>query len=121
MEKLIQFKLPFSFENAGEPDIELDGADIVVTFKDEYLYPFLKILLGDYIAYKWQMVKTFTELDKAGKCYRIKNSEWLKEHVRQDIIHPDDQYCHYKFNFKDSQLEVLALDIDLIYQKAESV
>ena len=112
MEQLIQFQLPCNFESAGEPSIQLDGADIRVIFRDESLYPFLQIFLGDYVAYKWQMAKTLTEHEKVGECYQVLNSKWLQEHVSQDVVNPEDGNYHYKLIFRDSQLEVLALGID---------
>lgn len=112
MEKLIQLKLPCNFEKAGEPTIELDGADIRIIFRDEISSPFMQIFLGDYIAYKWQMAKTLSEQEKVGECYQVLNSNWLQEHINKDVVNPEDEYYHYKLIFKDSQLEVLALGIN---------
>jgi bisphosphoglycerate-independent phosphoglycerate mutase (AlkP superfamily) len=98
----------FSTADAEYPDIRMEEGDLVLRFKD-WRGEEIEAFFSDVIAFKWQMIETFSEGEEYDRSHEILHSEWLAAHVAQSCIAETEEYKHYKFNFNGcGQLEVLA-------------
>ncbi|PCJ55341.1 MAG: hypothetical protein COA79_21095 [Planctomycetota bacterium] len=101
----------FSTADAEYPEIIIESNGIVLKFVD-WQENKVEILFAEAVAYKWQTIETLIEGEADDCSHIIEDSEWVNEHINQDIIGPNDNYIHYKLNFNSTgQFEVISANL----------
>jgi len=103
-------KLSFSTADAEYPEIHQENGGVILRFID-WQERNIEVLFIDAIAHKWHMIEFFLEGERNDSIYKILDSNWLAEHLNQEVIRSMDKYKHFKFNFnRCGQFEILATE-----------
>ncbi|WP_431685658.1 hypothetical protein [Hahella sp. NBU794] len=98
-----------SFSTADAEDLKIysENGELTLHYQD-WREQKVEICFNDVVAYQWSEAMELLDGERDDSCYEICDSEWIKLHCDQGLMH-EKSHRHYKFNFNDTgQLEVLA-------------
>lgn len=107
---------PFSVADGENPKFDYTGDELYLSFIDWHEEE-VRVLFKDCVAVKWQNADSTGPEDRDDCTYEIQNSEWLKLHLDQRMVEPEEKHRHFKLCFNAAGvLEVIATEMVLSAQ-----
>ena len=102
----------FSVADAEQPQFTFTGDEVVLTFTD-WQENDMTVRFKDCVAVKWQEADSKGPEARDDCTYEILGSDWLKVHLKQNMVTPDEGHRHFKLCFNAvGVLEVIATQMD---------
>lgn len=91
--------LGFSVADAEDITFKFDGADLVLEFSD-WQGNHIMIKCENTLGFKFQNAEyELSESERFDSCHIVKDSDWVKEHLRQGEAWKGENWLHFKLNF----------------------
>jgi len=103
----------FAVADAENPKFSYTGDELYLSFVDWHEEE-VRVVFKNCVAVKWQNADSTGPEDRDDCTYEIHNSEWLKLHLDQRMIEPNEKHRHFKLCFNAAGvLEVIATEMEL--------